>query len=205
MEKTKVTTTTTKEVKPKTQEVKLNPIVWEVPFNGDLVAQVLYVYMSNERKGTSNAKTRGDVRGGGRKPWKQKGTGRARVGSTRSPLWVGGGVTFTPNDKNWSKKINKQMARKATCIMLSERLRNEVLNFVTMPKEEIRKALEEKVGKKALVITNNVEVKRSLNNVENITVITPAKINTKHLVSARNILVDQDAVNILEERLTNGK
>jgi large subunit ribosomal protein L4 len=204
MEKTKVTTTT-KEVKPKAQEVKLNPIVWEAPYNGDLVAQVLYVYMSNERKGTSNAKTRGDVRGGGRKPWKQKGTGRARSGSTRSPLWVGGGVTFTPNDKNWSKKINKQMARKATCIMLSERLRKEVLNFVSMPKEEIRKALEEKIGKKALVITANVDVKRSLDNVENVVVITPEKVNTKHLVSARNILVDQDAVNILEERLTDGK
>jgi large subunit ribosomal protein L4 len=161
--------------------------------------------MSNERKGTSNAKTRGDVRGGGRKPWKQKGTGRARSGSTRSPLWVGGGVTFTPNDKNWSKKINKQMARKATCIMLSERLRKEVLNFVSMPKEEIRKALEEKIGKKALVITANVDVKRSLDNVENVVVITPEKVNTKHLVSARNILVDQDAVNILEERLTDGK
>ena len=204
MEKTKVTTTT-KEVKPKAQEVKLNPIVWEAPYNGDLVAQVLYVYMSNERKGTSNAKTRGDVRGGGRKPWKQKGTGRARSGSTRSPLWVGGGVTFTPNDKNWSKKINKQMARKATCIMLSERLRKEVLNFVTMPKEEIRKALEEKIGKKALIVTANVDVKKSLGNVENVTVITPEKVNTKHLVSARNILVDQDAVNILEERLTDGK
>jgi len=204
MEKTKVTKTT-KEVKPKAQEVKLNPIVWEAPYNGDLVAQVLYVYMSNERKGTSNAKTRGDVRGGGRKPWKQKGTGRARVGSIRSPLWVGGGVTFVPNDKNWSKKINKQMARKATCIMLSERLRKEVLNFVTMPKEEIRKALEEKIGKKALIVTANVDVKRSLDNVENVTVITPEKVNTKHLVSARNILVDQDAVNILEERLTDGK
>jgi large subunit ribosomal protein L4 len=203
MEKTKVTTT--KEVKPKAQEVKLNPIVWEAPYNGDLVAQVLYVYISNERKGTSNAKTRGDVRGGGRKPWKQKGTGRARSGSSRSPLWVGGGVTFVPNDKNWSKKINKQMARKATCIMLSERLRKEVLSFVTMPKEEIRKALSEKIGKKALVITANADVKKSLNNVENITVITPEKINTKHLVSARNILVDQDAVKILEERLTNGK
>lgn len=204
MEKTKVTTTT-KEVKPKAQEVKLNPIVWEAPYNGDLVAQVLYVYISNERKGTSNAKTRGDVRGGGRKPWKQKGTGRARSGSSRSPLWVGGGVTFVPNDKNWSKKINKQMARKATCIMLSERLRKEALNFVNMPKEAIRKALEEKIGKKALVITANVDVKKSLGNVENVTVITPEKVNTKHLVSARNILVDQDAVNILEERLTDGK
>lgn len=203
MEKAKVTKT--KAVETKEPEVKLNKNVWEVPFNGDLVAQVLYVYISNERKGTSNAKTRGDVRGGGRKPWKQKGTGRARSGSSRSPLWVGGGVTFTPNDKNWSKKINKQMARKATCIMLSERLRKEVLNFVSMPKEEIRKSLEEKVGKKALIITANVDVKKNLNNVENITVITPEKINTKHLVSARNILVDQDAVKILEERLTNGK
>lgn len=203
MEKAKVTKT--KEVETKKPEIKLNKNVWEVPFNGDLVAQVLYVYVSNERKGTSNAKTRGDVRGGGRKPWKQKGTGRARSGSSRSPLWVGGGVTFIPNDKNWSKKINKQMARKATCIMLSERLRREALSFVNMPKEAVRKSLEEKIGKKALVITANADVKKSLNNVENIIVIAPEKINAKHLVSARNILVDQDAVKILEERLTNEK
>ena len=79
----------------------------KVPYNGDLVSQVLGVYFSNERKGTSNAKTRGDVSGGGIKPWRQKGTGRARSGSIRSPLWVGGGVTFVPNNKNWSKRINK--------------------------------------------------------------------------------------------------
>ncbi len=193
--------------KTKTEEKKmsLNKNVWEVPFNGDLVAQVLYVYMSNERKGTSNAKTRGDVRGGGRKPWKQKGTGRARVGSTRSPLWVGGGVTFVPNNKNWSKKINKQMARKATCIMLSDRLRKEELSFVSMPKDEIRSAISKRVIKTAIVVSENLDVKKSLGNVQNIKVVNPSRLNAKHLAGVRNVLVDQDSVKILEERLTDGK
>ena len=196
----KVKKTTTKEA-----EVKLNKNVWELPFNGDLIAQVLYVYMNNERKGTSNAKTRGDVSGGGRKPWKQKGTGRARSGSIRSPLWVGGGVTFVPNNKNWNKSINKQMAKKATCIMLSERLRKEELSFVNMPKADARKALNKQIGKKALVISANEEIKRNLGNVEIVKVIDPMKLNAKHLVESKNILVDQDTVKILEERLTNGK
>ena len=196
----KVKKATTKET-----EVKLNKNVWELPFNGDLIAQVLYVYMNNERKGTSNAKTRGDVSGGGRKPWKQKGTGRARSGSIRSPLWVGGGVTFVPNNKNWSKSINKQMAKKATCIMLSERLRKEELSFVNMPKADARKALNKQIGKKALVISANEEIKRNLGNVEIVKVIDPMKLNAKHLVESKNILVDQDTVKILEERLTNGK
>ena len=196
----KVKKTTTKEA-----EVKLNKNVWELPFNGDLIAQVLYVYMNNERKGTSNAKTRGDVSGGGRKPWKQKGTGRARSGSIRSPLWVGGGVTFVPNNKNWNKSINKQMAKKATCIMLSERLRKEELSFVSMPKTDARKALSKQIGKKALVISASEDVKRSLGNVEIVKVIDPMKLNAKHLVESKNILVDQDTVKILEERLTNGK
>ena len=196
----KVKKTTTKEA-----EVKLNKNVWELPFNGDLIAQVLYVYMNNERKGTSNAKTRGDVSGGGRKPWKQKGTGRARSGSIRSPLWVGGGVTFVPNNKNWNKSINKQMAKKATCIMLSERLRKEELSFVSMPKADARKALNKQIGKKALVISANEEIKRNLGNVEIVKVIDPMKLNAKHLVESKNILVDQDTVKILEERLTNGK
>ncbi len=196
----KVKKTTTKET-----EVKLNKNVWELPFNGDLVAQVLYVYMNNERKGTSNAKTRGDVSGGGRKPWKQKGTGRARSGSIRSPLWVGGGVTFVPNNKNWNKSINKQMAKKATCVMLSERLRKEELNFIAMPKTDARKALNKQIGKKALVVSASVEVKKSLGNVEAVTVVDPIKLNAKHLADSKNILMDKEAIKTLEERLTNGK
>lgn len=196
----KVKKTTTKEA-----EVKLNKNVWELPFNGDLIAQVLYVYMNNERKGTSNAKTRGDVSGGGRKPWKQKGTGRARSGSIRSPLWVGGGVTFVPNNKNWNKSINKQMAKKATCIMLSERLRKEELSFVNMPKADARKALNKQIGKKALIVSADETVKKSFGNVKVVTVIDPMKLNAKHLADSKNVLVDQEAIKILEERLTNGK
>ncbi len=196
----KVKKATTKET-----EVKLNKNVWELPFNGDLIAQVLYVYMNNERKGTSNAKTRGDVSGGGRKPWKQKGTGRARSGSIRSPLWVGGGVTFVPNNKNWSKSINKQMAKKATCIMLSERLRKEELSFANMPKADARKALNKQIGKKALIVSADENVKKSFGNVEVVTVIDPMKLNAKHLADSKNVLVDQEAIKILEERLTNGK
>lgn len=195
----------TKKTKTEEKKMELNKNVWEVPFNGDLVAQVLYVYMSNERKGTSNAKTRGDVSGGGRKPWKQKGTGRARQGSIRSPLWVGGGVTFVPNNKNWSKKINKQMARKATCIMLSERLRQEELSFISMPKSEIRKTIAKKIGKKALVVSESADVKKSLGNVENIKIVTPARLNAKHLAGVKNVIMDQASVKSLEERLTNGK
>ena len=196
----KVKKTTTKET-----EVKLNKNVWELPFNGDLVAQVLYVYMNNERKGTSNAKTRGDVSGGGRKPWKQKGTGRARSGSIRSPLWVGGGVTFVPNNKNWNKSINKQMAKKATCVMLSERLRSEELSFIAMPKTDARKALNKQIGKKALVVSASAEVKKSLGNVEAVMVVDPIKLNAKHLADSKNILMDKEAIKTLEERLTNGK
>ena len=196
----KVKKTTTKEA-----EVKLNKNVWELSFNSDLVAQVLYVYMNNERKGTSNAKTRGDVSGGGRKPWKQKGTGRARSGSIRSPLWVGGGVTFVPNNKNWNKSINKQMAKKATCIMLSERLRKEELSFVAIPNTDVRKKMEKQIAKKVLVVSGTTEVKRALNNVKIVKVVDPTKLNAKHLAGFKNVLVDQDAVKILEERLTNGK
>ncbi len=196
----KVKKTTTKET-----EIKLNKNVWELPFNADLVAQVLYVYMNNERTGTSNAKTRGDVSGGGRKPWKQKGTGRARSGSIRSPLWVGGGVTFVPRGKNWKKSVNKQMARKATCIMLSERLRKEELSFVNMPKSDARKNMEKQIGKKALVVSANVDVKMSLKNVKIVDVVDPTRLNVKHLANTKNVLVDQEAVKILEERLTNGK
>lgn len=196
-----------KEVK-KTTKVSLNPKVWELAYNADLIAQVLSVYFSNERKGTSNAKTRGDVSGGGKKPWKQKGTGRARVGSIRSPLWVGGGVTFTPNARNWKKSINKKMANKATCIMLSRRLKEEKVQFMDITKDEIKntrgKVLEMTNGK-TTIITNDEGTILAVRNHSDITIVSPEKLNAKHVVSSRNLLVDNEVVKILEDRLTNGK
>ena len=191
------------------EEIKLNPKVWAVPYNSDLVAQVLNVYSSNERKGTSSVKGKGDVSGGGKKPWKQKGTGRARSGSIRSPLWVGGGVTFGPNIRNWKKSINKGMVRRAMCVVLSERNRNDAVKFVNMNSskelKDIRSNIMKDVSKKSLLITNDEKVKLALRNSKGVKVITPMGVNVKHIVNNKEILVEKEVVKILEERLLNGK
>lgn len=191
------------------KKVKLNPNIWEVPMNEDLVAQVLYVYFSNERKGTAKAKTRGDVSGGGRKPWKQKGTGRARQGSIRSPLWIKGGVTFVPNNRNWKKSINKKMKNKAVCMMLSDRLKNKELIFsnidVKKDSKSIRASVEKELSAKTLIISSSEEVKKALRNVEDINIVTAQRMNAKNLADCKKVIVDNEIVKILEERLTNGK
>lgn len=207
MEKDKVKSTKKEMKMAKTD--KLNPLVWEVPYNEDLLAQVLYIYNSNERKGTATVKGRGEVSGGGKKPWKQKGTGRARHGSSRSPIWVGGGVTFgNIGLRNYSKKMNAKMAKKALCVMLSERLRKEDLEFVSFDSEEskeIRNGVISKFVKSVLVISDNENVKKSIQNVESVKIITPMKVNAKHVMTGKKVLVDKEVINILENRLTNGK
>lgn len=188
----------------KEEKIKLNPLVWEVPYNEDLVVQVIYVYNANERKGTVKQKGRGDVSGGGKKPWRQKGTGRARHGSIRSPLWVGGGVTFPSKDRNFKKKINKKMVRKATKIMLSERLRNKELDFVKITPAKSKKLREER-AKGNLVVSEDEKIAQTLRNVKRFNVVSPQKLNAKHLVAAKKVLVDEESIKILEERLTDEK
>lgn len=112
-------------------EINLNEAVFGLAWNADLVYQTILSMRSNQRAGTAHAKDRGEVRGGGKKPWRQKGTGKARHGSIRSPIWVGGGVTHGPTkDKNYKKKINKKVKKKALFIGLSQKFRdNEILFF----------------------------------------------------------------------------
>ena len=191
------------------KEVKLNPQVWEVPYRADLIAQVLYVFFSNERKGTSAVKGRGDVSGGGRKPWKQKGTGRARSGSIRSPLWVGGGVTFGPINRNWKRDINKKMVKKATCMMLSKRLKDNVLEFVNIDTDkelkEMRNTVSKSIDSKTLIVSPEGNISLALRNIPHITVVDPMKLNVKNIVNSKKVLIDNKSVKILEDRLTNGK
>lgn len=105
--------------------------VFDLPWNADLVHEVIRLMNSNSRAGTAHTKTRGEVRGGGKKPWKQKGTGRARHGSTRSPIWVGGGVAHGPrNDKNYERKINKKVKMKALLTILSKKFKDGEVLFV---------------------------------------------------------------------------
>ncbi len=191
------------------KEVSLNPKVWEVPYSADLIAQVLYVFFNNERKGTSAVKGRGDVSGGGKKPWKQKGTGRARAGSIRSPLWVGGGVTFGPINRNWKRSINKKMVKKATSMILSKRLADNNLTFVDIDTDkelkDLRNTLSKGIDSKTLIIAGNENISLALRNIPSINVIDPMKVNVKNIVNAKKVLVDNESVKILEDRLTNGK
>ena len=191
------------------KKVKLNPRVWKVSMNKDLISQVLYVYFSNERKGTAKAKTRGDVSGGGKKPWRQKGTGRARQGSIRSPLWIKGGVTFVPNNRNWKKSINKKMKNKAVCILLSERLKNKELVFsdidVKKDLKDIRESIKEEITAKTLVISSDEKVKKALENMKKINVVKGENVNAKHLADCKKVIVDNEIVKILEKRLINEK
>src|SRR3990167_1999081 len=111
--------------------ITLPDSIFGVRWNADLVKQVADSLMSTKRKPVAHTKNRGEVRGGGKKPWQQKGTGRARHGSTRSPIWIGGGVSGGPrNEKNFDKKINKKMKAKALYTILSAKLKNGEVLFV---------------------------------------------------------------------------
>jgi large subunit ribosomal protein L4 len=112
----------------KTGEISLPEEIFAVEMNQDLVHQVAVSLMANKREGSAKAKDRSEVRGGGKKPWRQKGTGRARHGSRRSPIWRGGGVTFGPTgERNFEKKINRKMRRKALLMVLSEKVRSNLI------------------------------------------------------------------------------
>ncbi len=205
-----------KKVETKTTELKastinFNPKVWELKFNKDLVAQVLYVQTSNARTGTAHAKSRDMVSGGGRKPWAQKGTGRARHGSSRSPIWVGGGVTFVPNYRNWKRNINKKMVKIAICMMLSERLREGLIEVVKVDETKSTKEIRVNVTKmfdlrkNSLVVSDNENVKNAISNVKKIDHTTPQNLSVVHLVRANKIVLSEEAINIIEKRLLNEK
>ena len=151
-------------------KVKLSKDVFDLPWNADLVHQVVVAMQANARTPVAHVKDRSDVRGGGRKPWKQKGTGRARVGSNRSPIWAGGGVTHGPsNEKNYSQKINQKMKTKALFTVLSEKLRQGTLVFV------------DDLGLKEIKTQQAKEVLSSLGSIAEIKGVDTKKNNSLYL------------------------
>jgi large subunit ribosomal protein L4 len=179
-------------------------------FNEGLVHQVVTAYLAAARAGTRAQKNRSDVRGGGKKPWRQKGTGRARAGSIRSPIWRSGGVTFAARPQNYAQKVNRKMYRGAMKSILSELIRQERLIVVDtfeleLPKtRELIKKLEAfNVDKNILVIADTLTANLELaaRNLYNVQVCQVSEVNPVSLVSYEKVLITEAALKVLEENL----
>ncbi len=178
-------------------------------FSEALVHQVVTAYLAGGRAGTKAQKTRSDVRGGGRKPWKQKGTGRARAGTIRSPLWRGGGRTFAARPRDHSQKVNRKMYRGALQAILSELVRQDRLVVLdkfdlSSPKtSELRAKLADLGFEKGLIITAQVDGNLFLatRNVPNVYALDVAGLDPVSLVAADKVIMTVDAVKKIEEWL----
>ncbi|MEI8236086.1 MAG: 50S ribosomal protein L4 [Methylococcaceae bacterium] len=189
--------------------VQVSDFVFGQDFNETLVHQLVTRYLAGARAGTKAQKTRSDVRGGGIKPWRQKGTGRARSGTTRSPLWRTGGVTFAARPRSYDQKLNKKMFRVGIRSILSELLRqgrlvisSEVL--VSTPKTKVLSAqLDAIQSKRTLIIVDTVDKNLALasRNIPYVQVVEAANLNPVLLVAADKIIVTPGALQQLEERL----
>ena len=189
-------------------EMELNPAIFAAPINQAAMHEVVVAYLANQRRGTAAAKTRGLVSGGGRKPWRQKGTGRARHGSTRSPIWTGGGVVFGPHPRDYTVRMPKKLKRAALKSALTSKYNNNeliVLDQFTMeePKTaEIVKLLNNlKVEGKAVLMTaeSAPTVYKSARNIPTISTGMVTNINTYQVLNSGALILTKDAVAKLEE------
>lgn len=181
--------------------------VFKVPYNEALVHQVIVAYLANQRQGTKSTLTRTEVRGGGRKPWRQKGTGRARQGSIRSPQWTHGGVVFAPKPRDFSKKINKQMKTGAFVSALSSVVADK--NLIVLDNLEVEgktKNMVEvlnafKLDKRVTIVTEDVNenVVRASGNLDFVNVTTADLVNTYDIAVANKVVITKSAIKKIEE------
>lgn len=191
------------------KSASVSDAVFARPFNEALVHQVVTAYMAGARRGTKANKGRSDVRGGGTKPWRQKGSGRARAGTIRSPIWEGGGVTFAARPRDWSQKVNRKMYRGALCSILSELVRQDRLIVVDKftAKEPKTKELAGQLDKlglnDVLIVTEEVDSNLFLSarNIPGVEIVDVAAINPVSLMRRDKVLITMGALKKLEERL----
>ena len=188
-------------------KLDLNDSVFGVEINEHLVHMAVVAQLANKRQGTQSAKTRAEVRGGGRKPWRQKGTGHARQGSTRSPQWTGGGVVFAPKPRDYSMKLNKKEKANAMKSALTSRVNEE--KFIVL--DEFK--LDEIKTKKFVEVMNNLEVAKALvitkdndqnlvlsaRNVPNVKTALTNTINVYDILKYDTVVITKDAVAAIEE------
>ena len=192
-------------------ELELSDAVFGVPLNKALIYSAVKSYLANQRAGTSATKTRGDVRGSGKKLWRQKGTGRARIASLRSPLWKGGGNVHGPQPRDWSYRIPKKMRRGAIRSVLSERLREGGLVIVENFELQSHKTKDfvaalSKLGleRRTLIVDaiNNDNLTLSSRNLRNVTLISPSGVNVYDLLTHEQLALTRDAAAELERQLS---
>ena len=199
-----------------TGEVELPKAIFEIPLNSDLVHQVVVAQQENRRQGSAHTKGRGDVSGGGKKPWRQKHTGKARHGSIRSPLWRGGGVTFGPTkDRVYAKNLNIKMRRKALFMVLSEKAKN---NFVLLV-EDLK--IEEPKTKAIKTILSKLPCKEetsllalpamdknvilSARNIPKIDTIQAKDLNTLDALKSKYIVMPKESIEVIKETFLQAK
>ena len=192
------------------EDITLNDTVWNTEVNEIVLSDAIRLQMASLRQGTHDTKGRSEVSGGGRKPWRQKGTGRARQGTIRAPHWVGGGIVFGPTPRDYGFKMNKKERRLALRSALSNKFQNkelcvvENLELATPKTKDFKKVLKTlKLEGKTLIVTDgeNGNACLAARNLTNLHVIEPSSINVLDLVGADNLLIDVESVKKIEEVL----
>ena len=187
--------------------MELNDAVFGAKVNEHLVHQAVVLQLANNRQGTQKAKTRSEVSGGGRKPWRQKGTGHARQGSTRAPQWTGGGVVFAPTPRDYSFKMNKKEKRAALKSALTSRVQEnklivlEDLKFDAIKTKAMQNVLDGLKVSKALVVTkdNDTNVVLSARNIPDVQTALPSTINVYDILKYNTVVLTKAAVEAIEE------
>lgn len=194
--------------KKQVSEIEVSDAIFGAEYNEALIHQVVVAQLANKRQGTKSTLTRTEVRGGGIKPWRQKGTGRARQGSIRAPQWKHGGVVFAPKPRDFSKKINKRMKAQAFVSALSQKIRQDelvILDKVELAEGKTRLMAQvcDKLaaGKKALFVlgAENANVVRATRNLADAEVCDASLLNVYDLVRCNKVFMTTDAVKKIEE------
>ena len=188
--------------------IELNDSVFGCEYNEPLIHQAVVTYLANQRQGTKSALTRTEVRGGGIKPWRQKGTGRARQGSIRAPQWIKGGVVFAPKPRDFSKKLNKKMKAQAFKSAISYKVKNGELVVVdeiklAEPKTKLVAEILKNFGydKRTLLLVagDAADIVRAGANIEKLTVTEASLANVYELVVSANVIATKEAIKKIEE------
>lgn len=188
-------------------DIQLNESIFDVEISRDAMHQVVLAQLANKRQGTQSAKTRAEVRGGGIKPWRQKGTGRARQGSIRAPQWIHGGIVFAPKPRDYRVSIPKSMRRTAMKSALTSKVVDnemivlESLNFEAPKTKEMIKVLNAFEAKKTLIVVaeSNENVYKSARNIPGVAVLPVNNLNVYDILKYEKFVVTKEAVSKIEE------